>query len=367
MVHIAFVDITYGYTADRPELDEPLGGTTSAVCFLAQALQKAGVTCTIFNKVTAEAVAHGIRSLPLEALTEERHSPVYSAFVFCGRWADWLVAHIAEATRAPLIAWMHESQFGGELVPPLPQFKGIVFVSDWQARVNQAFVGVGQKTAVIRNAMGGRYEAMFPPDVPITANKKPLAVYIGSTPRGLVHLPALWPLLQAACPTLELQIYSNPDLISRNPAEGAAFAEHLRAMPNVTHVGMVGQPTLAEALRHASFYLAPNPYPETSCIALIESMAAGLCCITTNRAALPETAHGYSTLFPIAEADDPLVFTQPLDVSAFAQKALTVIQDRLAQPQQWEEKLRTQISYFQAHYCWSERVHPWLDFLKPLS
>ena len=361
-MHLAFVDIAYGYTAGRPEQDTPLGGTTSALCFLARALRDAGISCTIFNKLTEPASAHGIQSLPLEMLTEERRNPAYTAFIFCGRWADWLVAHIAETAQAPLIAWMHESSFGGQLVPALPQFKGVAFVSDWQARVNQPYVPPGRKQAVIRNAMGPWYESMFAPETSITALKTPLAVYIGATPRGLLHLPGIWPQIHAACPELELRIFANP-APTADPGQNAAFAAQLRAMPGVSHVGMAGQPRLAAALQQASFYLAPNPFPETSCIALIESMSAGLCCITTARAALPETAHGFAALLPVAAADDPHIFTQPLDHTEFAAVATRIIQDRLRSPAGWEERLRAQVSFFQHHYRWRDRVAPWTDFV----
>lgn len=361
-MHIAFVDIAYGYTVDRPEADAPLGGTTSALCFLARALKEAGHNCTIFNKIETPGTAFGIESLPLEALTEARYNSIYDAFIFCGRWTDWLVQLIAEATSAPLIAWMHESCFGGDLVPPLPQFNGIAFVSAWQAGINRPFLLPLQRSAVLRNAMGPFYATMFPPGTPIFAVKNPEAVYIGATPRGLLHLPAIWPLIHTSCPELTLQIYANP-APSRDTELNARFAAQLRAMPGVTHVGMVGQPRLAEALRQASLYFGPNPYPETSCIALIESMASGLCCVTTARAALPETAHGYATLLSVAAPDDPQLSTDPFDHNAFAHAAIDIVRDRWESPQKWEQKLRAQVTYFQTHYLWRDRVTPWVEFI----
>lgn len=364
-MHLAFVDITYGYTVDRPEAPEALGGTTTALCFLARALRASGHDCTVFNKVSALASAHGVPSLPLEALTAERANPAYDAFIFVGRWADWLVAHIAEAARVPLVAWMHESQFGLPLVPQMAAFNAVVFVSEWQAGINQSLLLAQQNRVVLRNAISPAIAALFPPDRAITANKKPIAVYVGATPRGLLHLPALWPLLKAARPDLTLQIFANP-APSRDANVNAALAAQLRALPGVTHIGQVGQPALAQALAEASFFLAPNPYPETSCIALMEALAAGLCAISTNRAALPETAHGFATLCPIAAADDPLLFIQPFDAAAFVTRALPVISDRLDHRDAWEARLREQVRTFQNHYRWSDRAAAWVTFLSGL-
>lgn len=365
-MRLAFIDLAYDYTVDRPEAPAALGGTTSAVCFLGRALKSAGHDVTIFNKVRQPATAHGIMSLPLERLAEVRHDKSLEAFIFCGRWTEWLVQHVAEATTAPLIAWMHESRFAPPLTPAMPHFSGVVCVSDWQAGVTQSALLPQQKQCVIRNAMNPEVEELFPPDAAVLASKQPVAVYVGSTPRGLLHLPAIWSQLHTALPDLRLRIFSNP-AISTDAAQNAALAANLRAMPGVEHLGMVGQLELAQHLRLASFFLAPNPYPETSCIALIEAMAAGLCCVVTARAALPETAHGFARLVPIEAADDPVLFTQPLDHGAFTRAALEVMHDRLAQSDIWESKLQTQRGYFLRHYRWPDRVVPWVEFITSLG
>lgn len=365
-MHLAFVDPAYGYTADRPDAPAPLGGTTSAVCFLARALSAAGHTATLFNKVQQEAAAHGVRSLPLEQLTAERASSAYDAFIFCGRWTEWLVQHVAEGARVPLITWMHESRFAPPLVPVLPQFSGVVFVSDWQHRGNQFALLPRQRATVIRNAVNPLAVTLFAPHETITTPKLPVAVYVGSTPRGVLHLPAIWPPLHAAFPDLRLRIFCNP-AIGQDAAQNAALAAQLRAMPGVEHLGMVGQPELLKNLRAASFFLAPNPYPETSCIALMEALAAGLNCIVTARGALPETAQGYATLVPIAAADDLELFTQPLDHAAFVSAAHGVIADRLAAPASWETQLQAQRRQFLQHYVWSERVQDWIDWVASLQ
>ena len=95
-MRLAFIDFIYAYDAARPETDEPLGGTTSAICFLARALVAAGVDCVFFNRIAAPCQAHGIRRLPLQALADEIGPDTYDAYIFCGRWApSWGTRRIA--------------------------------------------------------------------------------------------------------------------------------------------------------------------------------------------------------------------------------------------------------------------------------
>src|ERR1700742_3708392 len=192
-MHLAFVDIVYDYTADRPDTAAALGGTTSAVCFLARELVKTGVECTFFNKIKTPGEAHGIPSLPLEALIDERANPKYSAFIFCGRWSDWLVGHIREQAKAPFIVWMQESLFAPPLTPAMQAFDAIVFNSEWQKKINQRHVMPHWKQTVIRNAMNPRFANLYAPGESILGAKAkpPVLLYAGVTPRGAFHLPKI--------------------------------------------------------------------------------------------------------------------------------------------------------------------------------
>ena len=58
---------------------------------------------------------------------------------------EWLVKSIRETTKAPLIGWMHESLMVAPLTAPLAELDGIVFVSEWQKRINQRLPGQSRR------------------------------------------------------------------------------------------------------------------------------------------------------------------------------------------------------------------------------
>ncbi len=367
-MHLAFVDIVYGYTADRPESGQSLGGTTSGVCFLARELKKLGIDCTFFNKIEQPAESHGIRSLPLEALIDERSNPAYSAFIFPGRWVEWLVNLIREKSTRPLIGWMAESQFNPELVPALKAFDGMVYVSEWQKRVNQSFVHPHWQQTVIRNAMNPNFANLFPPIEPILAakTKRPVLIYSGVTPRGSFHLPAVLDALRPRRTDFSMEIYCDC-LPSRDPDANAKYVGWIKNLPNIAHVGMIGQTELAQRMKRGAVLVSPNPWPETSCIALIEAMAAGLCAITTNRAALPETGEGFPQHIPVEDIDHPLRFDIPMLYEAFAEAIDQTLNGWLNQPIETEQRLRRQIDHFVSRYQWSQRTAPWIEFIESIS
>ncbi len=366
-MHLAFIDIAVGYAADRPDQDEPLGGTTSAVCFLARELVKAGVACTLFNKIREPKTAHGVHSRPIESLIEERSNPDYTAFIFCGRWVEWLPKLLRESRKAPLIAWMHESTFNPQLVPPLEGFNAIAYVSEWQKRINQPHVPSHWKQTVLRNAMNPRAANLFAPGeaVLLAKTQPPILLYAGATPRGAFHIPAVLDRLRPLQNNFTMEVYCDC-APSTDPKANAEYIGWMRSLPNITHVGMVGQSELLQKMKRASFLVSPNTWPETSCIALLEAMAAGLTVISTNRAVLPETAAGFARHVNVPDMDEPVKFDMPLPYDEFASAVSTAMNEWAVNPAETETRLQKQIAYFREHYQWADRVAPWIEFIKSI-
>lgn len=67
--------------------------------------------------------------------------------------------------------------------------------------------------------------------------------------------------------------------------------------PNITYHGAVSNDEVRKALTKADIFAYPSIHQETSCLALIEAMSAGLVCVHPNLAALPETSLGLTEMY----------------------------------------------------------------------
>lgn len=133
--------------------------------------------------------------------------------------------------------------------------------------------------------------------------KRPPRAYFSSVPwRGLQQLVDLWPLVKGAVPEAELvvasslKVYGQPD----EDAKMAALYEKARALPGIDYRGSIAQRELREVAISCRALAYPCVFPETSCIAAMEAMAAGAVVVSTTLGALPETAWR-NPLIPLSE------------------------------------------------------------------
>jgi len=125
----------------------------------------------------------------------------------------------------------------------------------------------------------------------------------------------------------------------------------LKATEGVEYVGSVSQPALAERLAYAHVLAYPNIFPETSCIAVMEALAAGLYVVTSDLAALPETSEGFARLVPVTFGDEA---KHARDYGA----ALADLSPAYDVDARWK-----QVVHMNRNHTWSVRARQWTEFL----
>jgi glycosyltransferase involved in cell wall biosynthesis len=219
-----------------------------------------------------------------------------------------------------------------------------VFVSDWQRnRYLQRFPLLpAPRCTVLRNATA------VPAERRVWAPGPPWRFAFTSTPfRGLDVLLDAWEILRRD--DAELHVWSSMRLYAGDDTPYRALIDRAKTLRGVIYQGIVPNPELKEILRGIHFLAYPSTFPETSCLAAIDAMAAGCRVIVPTLGALAETTCGYARLYE-----------QITDKRAHAERFAAVLADEIANPWGGDPALSiAQQAHCAAVYDWAPRAAEW--------
>jgi tetratricopeptide (TPR) repeat protein/glycosyltransferase involved in cell wall biosynthesis len=290
--------------------EQPLGGSESALCYLAEALATQGQEVFLLTTGGEAGTSRRVRCLPLSPAAL-RQLPEQDVLVVQNLAGQGQALRAALGRRTRLLYWTGhgvEQPAVQALRDPAERaaYDGFAFVSDWQRRRYQEVFGLEPaRTVVLRNGISPAFENLFALGESIRAAKAqpPVLAYTSTPDRGLDLLLEAFPRICEAVPGTTLEVYSGLGLYGFAPAEDQArfgtLYEPCRATAGVDYVGPVPQPELARRLRRTMLLAYPNTVPETSCIAVLEALAAGCVVVSSAWGALPETGAGFARLVPV--------------------------------------------------------------------
>ena len=175
--------------------------------------------------------------------------------------------------------------------------------------------------------------------------------------RGLNVLLATMQLLEKE--NIELDVYSSCEIYGKqfqkdNDESYQDLYDQARTLKNVNYIGYRSNEFILQKLPYYHMFVYPSIWEETSCISLLESLAAGLYCVVTNYGALYETG-----------ADFPAYVNYETNLENLAYQfagAIRMCRDTLHEPV-IQEHLDEQQKYYKRFYCWSKRALEWSNFL----
>ena len=232
-------------------------------------------------------------------------------------------------------------------------FHKLVFVSNWQM---QRFIS-------IHNIPWSRCRVLLNAIEPIAPHAKPAGeIRLGywSTPdRGLGILFSVFARLVELHKNLRLHVFSNFDIYGR-PDQNAQFEtlfDECRSHPHIQYHGAVPNTDLREALKSIHILAYPSTFPETSCLALIEAMSAGIVAVHPNLGALFETAANLTVMYQYQDrpADHAGLFAN------FLNQAIKHYHSPSVRAQLLQQK-----AYCDANYDWGLRQQEWRAFLESI-
>lgn len=385
---------------------QPLGGSQSALCYLAEALATRGHEVFLFNNIQKATVSRGVKCQP-RGITE--------ADIPLLRNLDALIVlntaiqpnsvkpFLGEKTR--LILWTQHEPLSQPVWYLKDQniqngYDNFVLISDWQKRQFEYYFKIpSEKICILRNAFSPVFVGQFPQNqnrefyhgwslerfsnCPILSQKSdpPILAYMSTPYRGLDILLKVFPQIRARVPGVTLKVFSSMKIYqsSRIVVDDVPFQslyDQCQALEGVEYMGAVSQGKLAQELRSVLMLAYPNTFPETSCISVMEALASGCLVVTSNLAALPETTGGFADLIAVENvrqfstiqnwslADN--LNWQPY-LNQFTEKVVENLILCQQKPQLIEEKLQKQVNYMNRLCTWQVRAHQWVQWLKGLG
>ena len=128
---------------------------------------------------------------------------------------------------------------------------------------------------------------------------------------------------------------------------------HHQEVQNVNYLGFVQNKNIIKLLKKTHIFSFPSIWPETSCIAAIESMAAGCEVVSTNLGAIFETCAPFAKLVTFDRNFDNLE-------KKYSKALLNSIQNYWSDENQ--NKLKLQRDTINATYSWDVRSVEWKNF-----
>ncbi|NER35629.1 MAG: DUF563 domain-containing protein [Oscillatoria sp. SIO1A7] len=382
---IAFIDFSnWDYKVESP-YQIPLGGSQSAMCYLAEALAGLGHEVFLFNNTSAPGLSRGVQCFSFH-LVSARLLQSLDALIVLNVAGEGIELRKRLGKQTRLVLWTQQ-------VPTLEVMEGlqdratqeaydrIVFVSEWQRHLYLEHFGLEpSRTAVLRNAIAPAFAGLFADRDRILPEKsKPPVLAYTSTPfRGLDLLVDIFPKIRAAVPGTRLKVFSSKKVyqLDRDSDESfyGALYDKCRQTEGVEYIGSLPQPELARELRSVTALAYANTFKETSCIAVVEAMASGCLVVTSDLAALPETSAGFARLVSVADVHSfsdvrDWQFSQNQDWQAYGDRFVQATVQLLRECDRAEVSenfLRRMVDYINSSCTWPVRGREWQQWLSEI-
>lgn len=336
---------TLKFNVDTPET-EPLGGTESAVCYLAKALVNLGHHVTLMRNTDddADKVIDGVSHTKIS----EDIAKLDPDVVIVPSAPQAFPGIKALVPRAKLVLWNHmrpDQPAMAHLFNPeiKKDIQNIVYVSKSQEESFLSAPVTGLKGTVINNAIAPCFENMFTGPEDILAVKKCRGAYTSTPFRGLAILAHIKELM--------IEVYSSMRVYQGDDTAYEPMFAKLNESDCIVMQGSVSQKNLAAFLRSDAFLVYPSIFQECHSIAILEAMAAGMKVITTDMAS-PETEFIDAMKSEGGSLED---FTLLLrrNINKFR-----------AHPQEWAALMWKQVQYINREFTWAKKAQEWTLYLQ---
>lgn len=322
-----------------------LGGSESALIYVARALAEHGKRVRVFCNCDCPGTYNGVRYDELVDFHIYRKQRQFPAFISSRSMRPFKIALQARLR----ILWIHDDINVAFLKDDNPRdlpIDRIFTISQWQREEWARHFGIPhEKFYLTRNGVD---LTVFKPG---DGRERHRLIYVSRPNRGLEVLLELFPDIRQRVPDAELHLYTY--FVPGDEMDGAIMQK--ARQPGVFIRGSLPKAALAVEIAASRLMVYPATFRETSCIAAIESQAAGTPVVASALAALPETV--------IDGVSGCLVPGDPRTAefkSKFVEKVVSLLRDDVA----WQRLSQGARLRCESFYNWQIIAREWLSELR---
>jgi len=268
--------------------ERSLGGSESAVVFMARELARRGHQASVFCQCERRGEYDGVSYRDLTEFAEFVEGGSCDVFICC-RHLRGLTAPIRSKVN---LLWNHDlmlKQVAPHVMSLMFKVDRLFVLSEFQKSQFMRHLSVPEDRYVVtRNGV----DLNVVDEAIAGVEREPYRLLYTSRPeRGLDVLLDLWPELKRRRPEAELAIahYENPAA----DAQMAGYLEALRRaaeqLPDVELLGPLSKRDLYREIARSALVVYPSTFPEVSCISALEAAACGTPMVASRYCALKES------------------------------------------------------------------------------
>lgn len=297
-MRLTFFDpVPWDYCVDTP-LEEGLGGSQSAACYLAEELATRGHDVVFINGIEEPRMSHGVRFIGRGSRDEDLIIDKSDALIVINAAIGQRIRKTGIKT--PMVLWSgHDADQEAVADLKWPKERNawnrVVVGSEYQrARYTSAFGSLPMSVIGLAIAPPFLNEPLQSPWH--ERGIAPVLAYTSTPFRGLDRLLDAFPEIREAVPGVRLRIYSDMRVYRADDAPYQPLYAKARDMYGVEYVGSIGQRELARQLAGCAVLTLPSTFPETYCVAAVEAASVGAVPLVTPLGALNEVL-GWAALY----------------------------------------------------------------------
>jgi len=272
----------------RTPFERSLGGSESAVVFMARELARRGHRVRIYCHCPRPGEYDGVVYHDLTDFGEFVETGECDVFVCC-RHLRGLTAPIRSRVN---VLWNHDvmvKPVASHVMSLMYKLDRLFVLSEFHKEQFQRHLDVPEERYIVTR--NGVDLALVDESISGVGRDPNRVIYTSRPERGLDVLLTMWPEMKERRPDLKLAIAHY-----ENPAADAQMAEYVgtlrrfaEQLPDIEFLGPLNKRDLYRELARSALVVYPATFPEVSCISMIEAAACGAPVVTSRYCALKET------------------------------------------------------------------------------